>query len=109
MIGKVRSAGLLLLLLALTGPGVAPAVQLHLTWHDNSHNETGFQIERWTERDGQFQFTPVATVGMNVTSYVDTPVADEIFYCYQVRAFNAAGVSAPSNVVCGLDTHILFP
>ena len=88
----------LLLLLVLTWPGVAPAAQLHLTWIDNSYDEAGFQIERRIETTGTF--TPITTVGMNITAYVDTTVAAGTTYCYQVRSFNAGSTSAPSNVAC---------
>jgi hypothetical protein len=88
-----------LLLLVLIWPGAACAAQLRLTWADNSYNEAGFLIERrWETED---TFIPITTVGMNITAYVDTTVDAGITYCYQVSAFSAEGVSAPSTEVCG--------
>jgi hypothetical protein len=43
--------------------------QINLSWIDNSNNETGFEIERST--DGT-TFTQIATVGANVTMYLNT-------------------------------------
>ena len=90
----------LLLLLTLTWPGTALAARLRLTWDDNSDNEAGFQIERRMETEDTF--TPIATVGMNISAYVEYRVDAGTIYCYQVRAFNAEGDSAPSNEVCDL-------
>jgi len=98
MVLKKRWLTGLLLLLVPAWPGAAPAAQLHLTWTDNSYNEAGFQIERRMGTTGTL--TPIITVGMNITAYVDPTVTAGITYCYQVRAFNAGGASAPSNVVC---------
>jgi Fibronectin type III domain/Calcineurin-like phosphoesterase len=74
----------------------ASTTQINLAWTDNSSNEDGFQIERST--DDEANFTPVATVGPNVTTYQDTGLAAGIQYYYQVAALNAAGVSPLSNV-----------
>lgn len=66
-----------------------------LRWTDNATDETGFVVERCLTADcataGQ-----IATVGADVTSFVDT------FYTsggnlYRVKAANAAGTSAGSN------------
>ena len=97
MIRKVRWAGLLLLLVPIW-PKATIAAQLYVTWTDNSYNEAGFQIERKPETDDTF--TPIVTVGQNITTYVDTAVESGITYCYQVSAFNADGISTPSNIAC---------
>src|SRR5204863_4036667 len=73
----------------------ASSSQIKLTWTDNSTNETGFKVERST--DGT-TYAQVATVGANVTSYSDTGLAAGTKYSYRVRATNAAGDSAYSNV-----------
>ncbi len=64
-----------------------------LFWTDNSTNEDGFKIERRTNGGS---YSEIATVGSNVTSYVDTSVVDANTYTYRVRAYNAAGDSAYS-------------
>lgn len=65
-----------------------------VTWLDNSGDETGFKIER--KRGSLGDFEPVAVVGANVTSFVDTPLASGASYWYRVRSFNAAGGAAAS-------------
>lgn len=64
-----------------------------LTWTDNSSNETGFKIQRST--DG-INYTQIALLGANVTTYTDSSVAAGASYTYRVVATNAAGDSAPS-------------
>lgn len=69
--------------------------QVSLNWIDNSSNESGFQIERAT---GSGAFALLATVGANVTTYVDTGLP-KTSYRYRVRAYNDVGTSAYSNTV----------
>src|SRR5207302_424984 len=76
----------------------ATASQINLTWLDITGNETGSKVERST--DGT-TFTQVALVGANVTAYSDTGLAAATKYYYRVRATNAAGDSAYSNVASG--------
>lgn len=65
-----------------------------LTWRDTSKNEAGFRIYRIVGKER----TKLAEVKANVTRYVDhDPVSKA---CYIVTAFNAAGESSPTNVVC---------
>lgn len=77
----------------LIAAAVSPS-QINLNWTDNSSDETGFQILRST--DGT-NFSQIATVGTNVTSYADTGLARRTWYYYKVRALNQFGVSADSN------------
>ena len=77
----------------------AIGAQLTVTWVDNSTNETGFSVERSSGTTGTF--AEVTTTGSGVTTYLDSSLADATTYCYRVRAFNAAGYSAYSNVACG--------
>lgn len=67
-----------------------------LTWTDNSTNETGFLIDRALDVDFTLGLT-TASVGANVTSYLDTTVAPKTTYYYRVVARNLAGLSVPSN------------
>src|SRR5712692_9645595 len=87
------------LLVGAVGPTLARAAQLTLTWTDTSVNEDGFKIERKAGTTGTF--AQVATVGANVTSYIDPNLTGGATYCYQVRAYNTAGNSAYSNTACG--------
>ena len=68
---------------------------IDLVWADNSNDEDGFEIER--SLDG-VNFANINSVGANVSTYVDTGLAPETTYWYRVRAFNAGGNSAYSNI-----------
>lgn len=70
--------------------------QISLTWVDNDNTETGFKIERCAG-SACSNFTQIATVGANVTSYSNTGLAASTSYSYRVRAYNAAGDSEYSS------------
>ena len=76
----------------------AHAATFQLQWADNSADEVGFHIER---RLGNGTFNFITSVGANITSYIDSGLADNTTYCYRVNAFNAAGSSAYTSEVCG--------
>ncbi|MCG6201297.1 fibronectin type III domain-containing protein [Psychromonas antarctica] len=63
--------------------------QLLISWLDNAADEDGFIIERKT--DGQF--VPVATLGANITSYIENNTVAGTRYCYRIGAFNLAGTA----------------
>jgi|GEM_PF-833207 len=92
---RVRRRVGLLFLLALVGFSVPVLADLNLDWTDNSNNESGFEIERST--DGT-NFSSLASVGANVTSYTDATVINGTTYWYRVRAYNGAGNSGYTNV-----------
>ena len=73
----------------------ASSSQINLTWTDNSNNETSFILERSTDN---VTFTQVATPAQNATSYNDTNLLSSTLYYYRIRATNAVGPSANSNV-----------
>ncbi len=79
-----------------TGLAAVPesSSSINLTWADGSSNETGSKIERST--DGT-NFTEIATVPQNITSYSASGLAASTQYFFRVRAFNAAGDSGYSN------------
>ncbi len=70
--------------------------QVSLNWQDNANNETGFVVERAT---GGGAFAQIATVGANVTTYLDTTVQLGTTYTYRVAAVNNVGASVYSNTV----------
>jgi subtilisin family serine protease/regulation of enolase protein 1 (concanavalin A-like superfamily) len=76
----------------------ASSSQINLSWTDNSTNETGFQIERSTD---QGNFSLIATVATNLTSYADTGRAPSTTYYYRIRAIADTAVSTYSGVVAG--------
>jgi hypothetical protein len=71
--------------------------QINLSWKDNSGDETGFKIER-CKGSTCTNFSQIATVGANVTTYSNTGLAKNTAYRYRVRAYNGWGNSAYSNV-----------
>jgi hypothetical protein len=78
---------------ALSATAVSSS-QVNLQWVDNAGNETGFKIERST--DG-VNFSEIATVGANVTTYANTGLAGGTSYSYRVRAYNSSGNSGYSS------------
>ena len=91
-----------LIVLATAMP--AHAWQNELTWTDNAYNETNQRIERTIVADvpscipAATGFTEIAVVGMNIVTFTDTAVTEDVTYCYRLRAWNAAGYSAYSGV-----------
>lgn len=78
-----------------TAPGNLVAVeegeQIHLTWQDNSNNETGFVLERSPD---QSNWAVIANVSPNLTEYLDTSLTTDGTYFYRLRAINGVGQSS---------------
>nr|WP_295925271.1 fibronectin type III domain-containing protein [uncultured Dyadobacter sp.] len=89
----------------LTATPVSTA-QIDLKWADNAGNETGFQVERSLNGTA---FTKIADLAANVTSYQNTGLTAATQYYYRVRAVNAAGASAYSNVGAAKTLNIPVP
>lgn len=70
--------------------------QINLTWLDNASSETGFKIER-CQGANCTNFTQIATVGANVTTYANTGLTANTSYSYRVRATQNTTDSAYSN------------
>ncbi|HUI06102.1 MAG TPA: endonuclease/exonuclease/phosphatase family protein, partial [Verrucomicrobiae bacterium] len=76
-----------------------------LSWQDTSIIETGFKIERAPDSGGNpGTWSQIGTVGYGVTTYVDGGRTSNTIYWYRVRAYNASGNSAYSNVVSLMPT-----
>jgi hypothetical protein len=58
--------------------------QINLTWQDNSSDESAFYIER--SPNGSTEWTQIATVEANVTSYTNTSLNCSTTYYYRVYA-----------------------
>lgn len=69
----------------------------HLTWKDNSNNETQFMIMR-KEMGGTADYTTVASTPFNTTMYHDAPLTSGKTYLYMVMAHNDAGESESGSV-----------
>ena len=70
----------------------------HLTWMDNSDNETQFMIMR-KEMGAAADYMTVASPPFNTTTYHDAPLTSGKTYMYMVMAMNDAGESPGSNEV----------
>ena len=81
---------------SLTATAISKS-QINLTWSDSSNNEGGFKIER-CQGVNCTSFTMVGQVGQNVTAFSNTGLSKNTAYRYRVRAFNAAGNSAYTNI-----------
>jgi Ca2+-binding RTX toxin-like protein len=72
------------------------ASQVNLTWSDNASNETGYKVERATAANGTWN--QIGTLGSNARTYSSTGLLADTPYWFRVRATNAGGDSAFSNV-----------
>ena len=66
---------------------------LTVNWSDNAANETNYVLERST--DGT-NYTEIATLGANVTSYNQTALTPNTLYYYRVKAVNGTESSVYS-------------
>ena len=64
--------------------------QMLLTWTDNANNEDAFGIERRTDSD---EFTEIAILPVNTTSFTDYNLKANTHYTYRIRAYNPFGTS----------------
>src|SRR5205085_6854177 len=65
--------------------------QVNLAWNDNSSNEDGFKVLR--KASTASQFSEIANLPPNSTSYNDAGVTPGTRYDYHVQAYNIAGYS----------------
>ncbi len=70
------------------------ASQIQLNWNDNADNEQGFYLERKGADD---DFTQIATLAADQTSFSDKNLLSAQTYTYRLRAYNAQGESTYSN------------
>jgi murein DD-endopeptidase MepM/ murein hydrolase activator NlpD len=82
--------------LAVTG---STSSSISLAWQHDSTDEQGFDIQR--SLAGSATWTDLPGAGAGSSGYTDTGLTASTSYDYRVRAFNAAGASAWSNVVTG--------
>ena len=70
----------------------AAATIINVSWLDNSVNETSFSLER--SSDNGANFTLIASITANTSSYQDINLLEQKAYIYRVKALNDAGASA---------------
>ena len=78
----------------LTATAVSSS-KINLTWQDNSHNETGFRVQR--RLGGSGDWVQVGTTAANVTTFSDAGLSPATTYHFRVQAFNATASSTFSN------------
>jgi hypothetical protein len=69
-----------------------------VSWTDNSATEGGFILQRATSLDGVGNWTVIAILPADSTSYVDYAVQYNSTYYYRVQYQYATGLSAYSNI-----------
>jgi hypothetical protein len=74
----------------LTANGVS-ASQINLAWSHSGTNEDGFRVERSAANQGNWSV--IATLGVNASSYSDTGLPANTTFDYRVAAFNGSGQS----------------
>ncbi|MBX3242580.1 MAG: fibronectin type III domain-containing protein [Chitinophagaceae bacterium] len=81
---------------------VAPTLfnKVNLSWSDNSNNEASFEVFR---SENGIDFSTIAVLPSNSTSYQDTTVLGSTKYYYKVRAINQYGESAYDRTGRGVD------
>ena len=73
----------------------ASATRIHLSWRDNSANETGFKVER--RREGSGVWVQIGTTASDTEAHTSEGLFSEATYFHRVRAFNDSESSAYSN------------
>ncbi len=82
--------------------------QVHLTWTDNSDNESGFRIERKTGAAGEFAF--VGNASADATSFTDKSLQPDTEYFYRIASYiNGAQSSEHSNEASATTLSIPLP
>lgn len=72
--------------------------EIALSWQDQADNEAGFSLERRFSLDPDF--SEIARLAPDSTTFSDTNVLPETTYCYRVRSFTESGQSDYSNESC---------
>jgi hypothetical protein len=70
--------------------------EIVLEWVDNSNDETGFRVERSVDGNTWIQ---VKTLAADISTTIDTDLAQNTEYGYRIFSYNQNGVSNASEVV----------
>lgn len=90
---------------ALAGTAVS-ASEVELNWQDLSSIETGFRIDRKLDAE---DWTSLAEVGANTTTYTDTGLVPDTTYSYRVVTVRFEDESLPGNAVNVTTQNITLP
>lgn len=94
-------------LLILLCPALAHGATIEIKWVDKADNETSFKVER-SLTGNTADFAVIASPGANITTYVDSGLAENMTYYYRVAACNSAGCS-PYTAVVSAKTLVSIP
>jgi hypothetical protein len=79
--------------------GRAQGLDVHLDWRTaNAYTALGYVVERSTALRGPYEPVSPRVGDPNLNNWTDSVAQPGVYY-YRVRSFNAAGDSAPSNVI----------
>ena len=82
--------------------------QIDLSWGDNVADITGFKIER-CEGKGCSNFTEIASVAANVSSYQNADLTELTSYSYRVRAYKESSHYAYSKTASATTSRSIVP
>jgi hypothetical protein len=82
--------------------------EIDLSWSDEAGDVTGFKIER-CEGKGCSNFTEIASVAANVTSYQNTNLTELTSYSYRVRAYKESSHYAYSKIASATTSRSTVP
>jgi hypothetical protein len=85
--------------------------QIDISWEDNSHRETGFEVHR-SPTGAPNSFNLLETVGINGTAFSNSGLTIDEHFCYQVRAVlegaSTTTYSDFSNIACTTAAPVAF-
>ena len=82
--------------------------QIDLSWSDYVSDITGFKVER-CEGKGCSNFTEIASVAANVTSFQNTDLTALTSYSYRVRAYKESSLYAYSKIASATTSRSTVP
>jgi hypothetical protein len=88
----------------LAAQGVSPT-EIAITWVDASTNERGFLVEHLLGES----WAPLASAPRDATQFVLGGLSSSVTYILRLRAYNAYGLSGPSNAAAGHPMTLLRP
>ena len=78
--------------------------EIYLSWTDTLSDEDNFHVER--SGDG-VNFTQIATLPADTSSFFDTNLSEDVLYSYRIRASNSSGFADYSNVATAATAYAL--